>query len=39
MTLSFGEYQPGFTGSALDREDLVRTNPDRLAEMLSLIHI
>ncbi len=33
MTLSFGEYQPGFTGSALDREDLVRTNPDRLAEM------
>jgi NAD+ diphosphatase len=35
MTLSYGDHRPGFTGSALDREDLVRTNPDRLAEMAS----
>lgn len=35
MTLWHDGHQPGFTGSALDREDLIRTDPDRLAAMTS----
>lgn len=33
MTLWHPDHRPGFTGSTLDREDLVRTDPDRLAAM------